>query len=156
MKSEYAVFCVFFNLIINMKCKKIHKNVFAQGIHDGVTLANYRNYQSLDLQLIDTFWEKNLVVCCGFPYSKNKKDSGVSDILNKKFNSIMGHHITYIMGIMVADRADIWVSTQLGLDEREACGMHGGDKLREAATGKLTRSKKRELWIRSIQEWLSC
>jgi hypothetical protein len=33
------------------------------------------------------------------------------------------------------------VSTQLDLDEREACDMHDGDKLGQAATGKLIRSK---------------
>ena len=62
VKSEYDVFCVLFNLIIGMKCKQIHGNMFSQGIHYGVTLTNNKNYQPLALQFIDTFWKKNLVV----------------------------------------------------------------------------------------------
>ena len=93
--------------------------MFTKRFHDGVTLDNNKNNQSLDLKLIDPFWKNNFVVCCGFAYTKNNKDSGIEDIFKKKVKSITGHYITYIMVIMVADWATIGVSTQLNLDEIE-------------------------------------
>ena len=41
---------------------------------------------------------------------------------------------------MVSDRAALSVSVEAGIEEKEACGMHDGDKVGESATGKLTRT----------------
>ena len=50
-------------------------------------------------------------------YTKNNnKDDGISDIFKKKANSITGHHLTGIMGIMVEDLEAIGVSTKLDPD----------------------------------------
>ena len=46
---------------------------------------------------------------------------------------------------MIADQADIGVSKQLEIDEIEACGMHDGDKIGKADTGKLMRSKNKRV-----------
>ena len=68
LKSEYSVFYIFLKLMFDMKFKKRHGNVFAQVIHDAVTMVNHKKYQSLDLQFVGPFWNNNLVVCCGFAY----------------------------------------------------------------------------------------
>ena len=73
-------------------------------------LANHKKYQSLTLQFIDHFWKNNLVVCCGFAYSKK---SGIEELSKKRVKYITGYHLTEIMNIVVADRADIGLSTQL-------------------------------------------
>ena len=46
------------------------------------------------------------------------------------------------MRIMVSGQAAIGVSTQLELDEREACGMYDGDKIEQAATVNIICHKK--------------
>ena len=107
VKSEYAVFCVLLKLMIDMKCKQIHGNVLAQVIHDDVTMANHKKSLSLALQLIDPFWEKNLLLCCGFADSKNNKRASIADFFKRKSKSITGHHLTDIMGIMVIDWAAV-------------------------------------------------
>ena len=81
-------------------------------------MANHKTYQYLDLQLIDHFWNNNLVVCCRFDYKKNNKDTGIEELFNKNVKNITGHHITDIMDIIIADRAAIGISTKLDLDER--------------------------------------
>ena len=68
VKADDAVFYVFLKLIIDIKCKQSHGNVFVQVINDEVMLANHKKYQSLALQLIGHFWRNNLVACCGFSY----------------------------------------------------------------------------------------
>ena len=98
-----------------MKCNQIHGNVFAQLIHDGVTLTNHKKYQSLALQFIDPFRKNNLVVCCGFSYFKKNDD--IADIFKKKFKSITGQYLIDIVSIMVVDQEAIGLSTQLDLDE---------------------------------------
>ena len=45
---------------------------------------------------------------------------------------------------MVSDRAALAVSVKAGINEAEACDMHDGNKVGEAATGKLTRSRMGE------------
>ena len=45
-------------LIINMKYKQSHRNLFSKGIHDWVTLANHKKCHSVALQFIDPFLEK--------------------------------------------------------------------------------------------------
>ena len=49
VKAEYAFFCLILNLVINMKRKHSHGNVFAQVIHDGFTLVKLKRFQSLSL-----------------------------------------------------------------------------------------------------------
>ena len=40
VKSEYAIFCFFLNLMTDMECKQIYWNAFSQGIHYGIMLFN--------------------------------------------------------------------------------------------------------------------
>ena len=68
VKAEYAVFCVFLKLMINIKFKQIHGNVFAQVIRDGITLNNHNITSPVLFNSFITFVKKNLVVCCGFDY----------------------------------------------------------------------------------------
>ena len=42
VKVDYAVFYVLLKIVIEMKFKNSHGNVFAQGIHYGATLANHK------------------------------------------------------------------------------------------------------------------
>ena len=103
--------------MIDMKYKQVYCNVLAKVIHNGVELANHKNYQSLALLLI-FFFNHNSVVCCGFAYSNNNKGTGIAELFKKNIKSITGDHLTDIMGIIVAYQEDIGVSTQLDLSER--------------------------------------
>ena len=49
------------------------------------------------------------------------------------------------MGIMISYQEDIVVSMQLDIHEREACNMHYGDKLLQAATVKIILSKNKRV-----------
>ena len=49
---------------------------------------------------------------------KNNKYSGIAELFEERGVRVYltGYHLTYIMGIMVLDRADIGVSTKLDFD----------------------------------------
>ena len=49
-------------LLAKIKYTCARGNAFAQGIHDGGTLASKRKYQALALQFVAPRWDKNIVV----------------------------------------------------------------------------------------------
>ena len=57
----------------------------------------------------------------------------------------MGNILKGIMGVVVADRAYIGLSTQFELDERESCNMRDGKNISQAATGKLMYHKNKKV-----------
>jgi hypothetical protein len=140
VRAEYEVFKKFLQIIIELKIKQGHGNPFGQVIHDGVTLANHKKYQSIGLQFIDPNWLANLVVCVGFERSTDNTDVGVARLVSQTFINVLGHRLDEVMACMVSDRAAIGVSTAVGLEEREGCDMHDADKVGQSAIGTLVRS----------------
>ena len=74
------MFKIFFKWAMNEKMLESGGNTFGQFLHDGGTLANHHKYQAFAFQFIGPDWEKNMVVCWGFPRSKSGKDMDVAQL----------------------------------------------------------------------------
>lgn len=142
INAEYSIFLILLQLIIKLKIEESHGSAFAQSIHDGVTLGNHKKYQSFGLQFIDPGWLANIVVCIGFVRSKDGTNEGVKDLLVNCCLKTTGCTLGSICSLMVSDGAAVGVSTAAGIEERESCDMHDGDKVGQSATGRLLRSRR--------------
>ena len=140
VRAEFSVFKLFLRYMIERKCMQAQGNAYAQFLHDGGTLASHRKYQALGMQFLSPDWDRNFVICFGFPRSKHNKDVEVAELAVIQFMSMSGYAFEYVFGSTIADRAAKGVASYLNHEE-EVCGMHDGDKLGQSATGALTRSK---------------
>ena len=129
-------------LIINLKVQEIRGSLFAQGIHDGVTLGNHKKYQSFGIQFIDPGFQNNNVMCLGFVCSRDGKNQGVNYLLEYFCVTNTGYSLQSICLLMVSDAAAVGVSLAAGMEERDTCDMHYGDKVGQSATGRIVRSQR--------------
>jgi len=90
-------------------------------------------------------FRKNWVLCLAFTRSPSNTDSEVARLVQKVVKKSTGgkFECEQVVSTVIADVAAIGVSTNMGIKEREACGMHQGDKLGASATGKLLRTKNK-------------
>jgi hypothetical protein len=72
--------------------------------------------------------------------SYNSRDVAVSTLIETTTLERTGCVFGSLVGLLVSDRAALGVAKALNMDEIEGCLMHDGQKVAEAATGKLTRS----------------
>lgn len=69
VRAEFRIFVKFLQFIIAQKMVQAKGNPFAQGVHDGGTLANHQKYQALGIQFIPASGEANFVICIGLKRS---------------------------------------------------------------------------------------
>ena len=141
IEAEFAIFLICLKLICTLKMVQSHGTPSVQAVHDGATAANKKKYQALAIQLVDPRWKRNLVICVGFVATLLSTAPDVAALFNTILIERTGYALVSLCGLMVSDRAALAVSVKAGIDEAEACDMHDGDKVGEAATGKLTRSR---------------
>ena len=141
IEAEFAIFLICLKLICTLKMVQSHGTPSVQAVHDGATAANKKKYQALAVQLVDPRWKRNLVICVGFVAALLSTAPDVAALFNTILIERTGYALISLCGLMVSDRAALAVSVKAGIDEAEACDMHDGDKVGEAATGKLTRSR---------------
>ena len=142
IEAEYSVLLMLLQLIVKLKMQQSHGYPFAQSIHDGVTLGNHKKYQSFGLQFVDPKWLCNIVVCLGFVRSTDGTNEGVKNLLEDCCLRSTGQSLRSLCSLMVSDQAAFGVSSAAGMDERESCDMHDGDKVGQSATGRLIRYRK--------------
>ena len=142
VRAEFEVFKLFLRHILDLKRNQAQGNAFAQFLHDGGTLASHKKYQALAMQFIMPDWSTNMVICFGFPRSKENKDIKVAELSVLTFEEVSGYKFDAIFASAISDRAAKGVAGELGLVE-EVCAMHDGDKLGQSATGALVRSKNK-------------
>ena len=149
VRGEFDIFLLFLKVITDIKIAESTGHAYAQGLHDGGTLASKRKYQALAIQFIAPKFLKNLVVTIGLLRSKHNKDKDVATLWNDTTLTHTGHEFTAIVGRMRSDRAAKGVAGACGMDEEEVCEMHDTDKLGRVATGALvrTRNKTRGSWL---------
>lgn len=143
VRAEFSVFLLFLKMIISMKYEIAQGNPFAQGLHDGGTLASKRKYQALALQFVAPNWDANLVITIGLIRSLHNKDKDVSEIWQDTMKARTGYTLDEIVARMRSDRAAKGVAGELDFEEEEVCEMHDTDKLGKVATGALVRSKNK-------------
>eukprot|EP00854_Cymbomonas_tetramitiformis_P031186 gene31186-39149_t len=144
VRAEFDVFLFFLRFMIQCKHDLAKGNRFAQALHDGGTLVNKRKYQAIGLQFIDPEWRCNHVVCVGFPHSMNNRDFQVAQLLEKTVAVRTLFAFEDLVSAMRQDRAAKGVAAEVCAEvEEEVCDMHDGGKLGRAATGALTRSRKK-------------
>jgi hypothetical protein len=149
VRAEFAIFKIFISFIIEEKLVETKGNPFAQGLHDAVTLGNHVGYESMALDFIEKDFAALHVVCVGFK-AKLLRDDGTFDgsdvavarLYDSTLQDLVGRSAQELLAAMRADRAALGVAAQLAL-EKEACGMHDGDKLGSSAVGKLVRRVRR-------------
>ena len=61
VRGEFEVFLLFLKVICDVKFNEAMGHAYAQGLHDGGTLASKRKYQVLALQFIAPKFKKNLL-----------------------------------------------------------------------------------------------
>ena len=144
IEAEFAIFLICLNLICTLKMAQSYGTPSVQAIHDGATAANKKKYQVLAIQLVDPRWKCNLVICVGFVATLLSTAPIVAGLFNTILIERTGYTLLSLCGLMVSDRAALAVSVKAGINEAEACDMHDGNKVGEAATGKLTRSRMGE------------
>ena len=140
--AEYQVFKLFLRFILDLKVKQARGNPFAQFLHDGGTLDSHKKYQALGMQFILPGWDQNVVICFGFPRSKENKDAQVAVLASLTFKEMSGYDFVEVFATTIADRAAKGVAERLD-HEAEVCAMHDVDKLGQSATGALVRSKNK-------------
>lgn len=141
IEAEFRIMLFFIKLMCDIKMEQSHGNAFAQGIHDGATLANGRKYQALAISFVDPRWLRNLVVCVGFVFVLSSTNLVTAKIFEETLMLRTGFALTAICALMVSDAAAKGVANAAGMAEIETCDMHDGDKVGAAATGKKTRSR---------------
>ena len=87
VRAEFSVFKLFLRYMIERKCMQAQGNAYAQFLHDGGTLASHRKYQALGMQFLSPDWDRNFVICFGFPRSKHNKDVEVAELAVIQFMS---------------------------------------------------------------------
>ena len=90
-------------------------------------------------------FRQNWVICLSFSRSPSNTDPEVARLVQRVVRERTGGKFDFdnVVATCIADVAAIGVAAHLGLEEKEGCGMHQGDKLGASATGKLLRSKNR-------------
>ena len=125
--------------VLKMKYEQSKGNAFAQGMHDGVTLANHSKYQGYALQFISPDFDENLVVCFGFKKSVDNTDRALAEKFSGTFTQVTGLPLK-VIGTIRSDEAATGVAKTLGV-ESESCYMHTLDKIPASGIADLTRSK---------------
>ena len=82
------------------------------------------------------------VALCGRPCPSGT-DQSVAALLRRVVNERLGYDLLEIGNAMVSDRAAGGVAAAAGIEEKEICMMHDGDKLGASAIGDLVRTKNK-------------
>lgn len=141
LDSSYLHFKGYFRLFLKDIRKTCKGNLFAQGMHDGVTLDNTEKFLSIGLQVADPTGSRNWVICIGFKHAPNGTSAGVAKtILEKEFLELTGLKYTDVAFDTISDRAALKVAEHFN-HFRRACAMHDGDKVGRACNGDLVRTR---------------
>jgi hypothetical protein len=143
VRAEFAFMIDLIQTAIAQKFAQAKGNPFAQGIHDGGTLANKKKYQAMGIQFVDILWRCNHVLCIGLKRSSDNTDKGVAALFDKTILARTGLQREQVLASVIQDRAAKGVAGELDLEE-EVCGMHDGDKLGQAAVGALVRTRMKK------------
>ena len=129
VKAEYKRMVTELQSFIRAKSDISLGNTFCQLMHDGCTLKNGIKVQSVGIQFIDPNFVANHVVCLCCRECKSNTGKSVSDFIKQISIEVAGKDLSDICKIAVQDRAALSVTTYLGIDEKESCDMHDGDKI---------------------------
>lgn len=144
VRAEFNIFLIFLKYAVGIKMDEALGNPFAQAIHDGGTLSNHVKYQACGLQFISEKGDTNLVVCLGLVKSTRNTDVDIASLFKNVCKERTRFDFSQLCMAAVQDRAAKGVSAQLNLEE-EVCEMHDTDKIGQAATGALTRSRNKKV-----------
>jgi hypothetical protein len=137
--AEHLLFEVAFGWMLEKLSKDFEGNPFAQGMHDGVTLANKKCYQPMGFQGI--FRGTSCTLSFGFRALR----SHVATVVGDEFQAVMQRctHLHHLMAFysMMSDLAALKVASELLIDEIQKCKLHQGGKVGSSAMGLLAKSK---------------
>ena len=142
VQAEYTVFKLFLRFMLALKIRQAKGNQFAQLFHDGGTLSSHKKYQAMAIQFILPDWNRNIVICFGFPRSTENRDLQVAETIRLTFKEVSGYEFEQLFASTIADRCAKGVADKLDHEE-EVCAMHDGDKLGQSASGALCRTKNK-------------
>lgn len=124
-------------------------NPFKESLHDGVTLANSKKYQSITDQFI---WDyKNWHICIGFKRCIDGTAPGVKKRIEEciaRTETAARHASPHrqsaikLYNKMISDYAALGVAKLMQLLE-DGCGVHNDDKIWRDAIGDLIRTRMR-------------
>lgn len=142
VEAERDLFRGYFRLYLKDVRKSCGGNRFAQGMHDGVTLANSNKYFAFGLQIPDLDAGKNWMVCLDFrPATAGSTAEATKILLLDTFEKLTGFDYRVIVFDTIADGAALKVAELVG-HLRRICAMHEGDKIGRASSGDLVRSRR--------------
>ena len=137
--AEYLLFEVAFGWMLENLHKDFQGNPFAQGMHDGVTLANKKCYQSMGYQGI--YRGVSYTLAFGFRHLR----SHVAKLVGEEFAATLKRYthlgVLVIFYSMISDLAALKVATELLIKDIQKCKLHQGGKVGSSGMGLLVKSK---------------
>ena len=142
VESEFELFRMFLQLVVNACQVECFGNQIGQAIHDCGTLADKHKVMALGLQIIMPGWDRNMAVALSVRRMESGKDVYQAKVIEQEILRRTGYTFEEIAGSSIQDGAALGVAKELGV-EAITCLMHCNDKVGASAVGLLVRTRNR-------------